>query len=145
MCATPFRVHRCVGLFDELVMSGCCWRKDRVGQGQIWESAARARAPVSAGLRPHILTSHHPPAASRLPPQSAAACSPGSSFHYPTRLSCIERGVSRRHVSHRVGRACGSSSFPTLQDGRVQHRVRYCFRPHNTTTPNTVMAREKGC
>lgn len=114
VCATPFFVHRCVGWFDELVKVTTSGGGTASSQGNLGKCSPCAR-PASAELRPHILTSHHPPAASRLPPQSAAACSPDSSFHYPLRLSCIERGASRRHVSHRVGRACGSASFPTLQ------------------------------
>ena len=83
--------------------------RDGVGQGQFLGKCSPCAVQRPLKLKPHILTSHHPPAASRLRPQSAAACSPVPSSRFPSHLGGRARRESpARSRSHRVGCACGS-------------------------------------
>ena len=118
---TAWDMRRYVELIDEYVMVGCrC--KIASARGSFWESAARARSPLDLIFERRLVPSHHPPAASRLPAQTAAACSLVSSLYSTSLLSCVQRVVSRRHaLTASVARV--DPILSTLQDCRVQHRV----------------------
>lgn len=143
--ATPSSVLRCVGVFGELATSGCR-RRTASRPGAVWEAAAVcARLPASS--EPQTSHSSKPSPACRQPSASAKCCcvlarliSPLFAALQLRRARCDSPARSR---THRVSCACGSSFQPCR--AADQHRVRYCFRPPTTTTPNTVMARGKRC
>jgi hypothetical protein len=113
-------------------------------QGSIWESASPC-----ARLRPLNSDLAFLQAITRLPP---AVCLRKVLLRARLAHLSIIRPVS---AASSEARAAGTSLtasvarvdpiLSNLQGRRVQHRVRYCFRPQRPTTTNTVMARDRGC